>query len=46
MGVKNVIVTLGKKGVLLKTPQVCHYFPATETKESITPSLETENPAA
>ena len=29
-GVKNVIVTLGKKGVLLKTPQVCHYFPATE----------------
>jgi sugar/nucleoside kinase (ribokinase family) len=24
MGVKNVIVTLGKKGVLLKTPQVCH----------------------
>lgn len=30
MGVKNVIVTLGKKGVLLKTHQVCHYFPATE----------------
>ena len=25
MGVKNVIVTLGKRRVI-KTPQVCHYF--------------------
>ena len=28
-GRKNVIVTLGKRRVI-KTPQVCHYFPATE----------------